>query len=323
MTQPPEAQEVFPLRRIGAGIWRLLCIGISAAALAFVFARVNWHDLVPVMRTTRLALLSLGLVIVVIAIFLQAYRWQICMVNRRQIRYLSLVRATAVSYFFNNFFLSSVGGDIYRAASVFKQIGKTDAVLSLVAVRLTNVWVAALVPAPLLLADSRMLGQRTYRVVFGVSLMAWATLIFLLSVVWALHRGWGANSVNRAPQRMVPTLRTVLAPTNFCFVMGSSAVFAVLTIVVHMFYAAAVGLHVNPLPFAIAVSTVLVLASLPISLNGVGVREIGFVAVLGTLGVPPEKALALCLLSYLGLIILSIVGGVVLLVGLWNARLNS
>jgi hypothetical protein len=103
------------------------------------------------------------------------------------------------------------------------------------------------------------------------------------------------------------------APLTRPVIMGQ-AVLAVLTYFVGMtlVYLAFLAAHSIPLPsftalFAV-VATTAVLSNIPISLNGLGVREQLHVWLLAPLGVPTEVALAISLLTFAHLLVASVLG---------------
>ena len=71
------------------------------------------------------------------------------------------------------------------------------------------------------------------------------------------------------------------------------------------------GLNLRPIDFLATIPAVALLSSLPISIAGWGVRELAMVSVLGMLAVPAESALALSLVLALAGITVSLPGGLV------------
>jgi len=71
------------------------------------------------------------------------------------------------------------------------------------------------------------------------------------------------------------------------------------------------GLNLRPIDFLATIPAVALLSSLPISIAGWGVRELAMVSVLGLLAVPAESALALSLVLALAGIAVSLPGGLV------------
>jgi hypothetical protein len=75
------------------------------------------------------------------------------------------------------------------------------------------------------------------------------------------------------------------------------------------------GLHVPPLYYGVLIPLVSILTLLPISLNGMGLREGGTVLLLAPLGVSDASAVTLSLLIFAVYSAASLLGGVVYLFG--------
>jgi uncharacterized membrane protein YbhN (UPF0104 family) len=85
----------------------------------------------------------------------------------------------------------------------------------------------------------------------------------------------------------------------------------ILVVVVNILNGAALGLNVPTVFYFILIPLVAVATMIPVSLNGLGVREGAFVFFLAQAGVPEDQALSLALL-WLGVIIVSsLIGGLV------------
>ena len=82
-------------------------------------------------------------------------------------------------------------------------------------------------------------------------------------------------------------------------------------IVYHWLVAGAFGLDVPLHVFFLIIPVAIAVMMLPISINGIGVRESIFVLLLGTQGVSQEEGLAYAWLVYAFLLIQGLIGGVV------------
>jgi hypothetical protein len=65
----------------------------------------------------------------------------------------------------------------------------------------------------------------------------------------------------------------------------------------------------------VIVPTVMLFASLPITLNGLGIREIGFVAFLGAQGAPPSVSAVFAFLVFALPLLFALAGGALFLAG--------
>jgi hypothetical protein len=69
------------------------------------------------------------------------------------------------------------------------------------------------------------------------------------------------------------------------------------------------------LAWFVIVPAVMLFAALPVTLNGLGVRELGFVGFLGAQGVPDARATVFALLAFVGTLGFAVAGGVLFLLG--------
>jgi uncharacterized membrane protein YbhN (UPF0104 family) len=96
--------------------------------------------------------------------------------------------------------------------------------------------------------------------------------------------------------------------------LAISIVFQATILTKYYFISRAMGLE--PGFFVIAVITVLViiLTMIPVTIDGIGLRESGFVYLLGLVSVPLEKALLFAFLNYFLMLLIALTGGAVYLV---------
>ena len=84
-----------------------------------------------------------------------------------------------------------------------------------------------------------------------------------------------------------------------------------LVITVSWIMAIGLRLHVSPLWFLVFVPVITLISMIPISLNGMGLREFAFMSLFGAIGVAPESCVALGLISSIVILLSSIPGGIV------------
>ncbi len=84
-----------------------------------------------------------------------------------------------------------------------------------------------------------------------------------------------------------------------------------LVIAVSWIMAIGLRLHVSPVWFLVFVPVITLISMIPISLNGMGLREYAFMSLFGAIGVNTESCIALGLLSSIVIILSSLPGGIV------------
>lgn len=234
-----------------------------------------------------------------------------------------LFRLYLVGSFFNNFLPSMVGGDLVRAYVLGKQIeSHTHSLASVFLERFTGM--IALVSLATL-SFSFNAGMRQEPVVV-VSILAMGGACLLL--VWAVWKPewalWLLRPVekNRHVARVLPTLMQFHDHVSYFkdkpVLVGKAMLYSF-----SFHFLAAVNVYVAcrvlavPLDLYDAVvltPIVLLVASLPLTVNGLGLWEWAFSVYLAQAGLPMDQGLAVALLLRAKNILLSLVGGVLFLI---------
>ena len=91
----------------------------------------------------------------------------------------------------------------------------------------------------------------------------------------------------------------------------------------HVLVARALGLHMPAAYFFLFVPLLAVIVSLPISLNGIGVREGAGIVLFGLVGVDRATAFSLQFTTYLVAVAVSLLGGLVFLARIPRRRAEA
>lgn len=271
--------------------------------------------------------LVLSVLVVGAVLFVGVIRWR--MVLEVHGLHLSWGRATeicAVAHFFNSFLLGSTGGDLMRAYYAARETHhkKTEAVVTVFVDRLVGFWAMLLFAAIMMLPNiSLIASHNTFRAVafFVLSMTIACTVIVGLAFWGGVSKRWpGARAWLRKLPKGVYLEKSLDSCREFgqhpMFVPKSLAISMLLnTLTVIQVWLLAKGMHLNISPVALLmiVPTVVLIAAMPITPSGLGVRENLFVLMLAapSIAVPATSALSLSLLAFAGSLFWSLVGGVV------------
>ena len=135
-------------------------------------------------------------------------------------------------------------------------------------------------------------------------------LAFVATAACVLVLAWRFLAAGRAGGRLVELLRAQTLSTSTFL---RSLAFSVLTVVAWIASVALVGEGLGlevPIQGYLSATPLVALASfLPISVGGVGIREVGYVLLLAGFGASPEECVALGLAQYAALLGVALVGG--------------
>lgn len=294
-----------PRRSSRAKLFFALRVVASATMLALLLTRFDLSVLNPVQRLSSWSWVLMGLSVTLVAVVLATLRWQ------RVLQALdlpsdlqSLLGHVMAGQFVSNFLPSTVGGDVLRVARLSAGNGRPpESFASVVLERLTGFVVLPLITLVALFGNPTLLHLGTAsHLALALSLGTLGVLAVILVVAGnsrlgarlAGHANWlsflgavhlGLDRMRRHPGEAVSVLAAALAYQ--------------LTIVLAAWAAGhALGLNMGWSAAMAFVPIVAIAQVLPLSVNGLGLREGALVLLLAPLGVATGQAVALGLLLY-------------------------
>jgi uncharacterized protein (TIRG00374 family) len=293
---------------------------VTAVLFYFLFRKVNFSEFGETLRNARLNYLLAGFVLLWLGHYMCIFRWRMLM--RPVMPLLSLTDLFSIyciGLFFNLTFPTVVGGDVvkmYYAGRPSKRF-------------------AASFAATFLDRDAGMLAMMLIACVatlfhpisvpgIPVGLIIWgATVAFVLANLAiftpSMHRMLTGFLNRFRLSRLAGRIDTI---SNAFQVMGrhplvliNSLIISIVNqiVAISISWILALGLHIDvPLLYFLAfVPVVTLISMIPISLNGMGLREYAFLSLFGGIGVDREAAVALGLLSSVTIFISAIPGSVI------------
>ncbi len=278
--------------------------------------------MVHTLKTVEFIWLLPGILCVGVTLFVQTERWRILLkVQGIQLGWWRTLWLNMIGAFFNLFLLGSTGGDIVKIFYLIKEVPdkKSSAFLSVVVDRVLGVLGLVLVATVLSFWRFDLLySHPETRRLLGILAIILGSGVAMLMVAFVIERlGWIHLLPKWIPLRMQiielgkafflyaqrtgPVLRAlVISAVGQLFLFGS-------------FYFASLAFrsHLSLLDIFSVLPIVLTIASMPISLSGLGVREGLLQTMLNTLyGTPEAVAVLISFTGFLMIMFWSLVGGV-------------
>ncbi len=230
-------------------------------------------------------------------------------------------RAALTSYFvgvfFNNLLLGNIGGDAIRVLDIRRMSGQASGG---VAATLMDRFIGLLSTCTLALAAYPMIADPRRAWLVSALVPVWLGLVAFLAMGLSRRLGAGVESAlaRFAPARIADacgSLRRsiVVYRDRGALLVGLFALSSVVQLCrILVYWAAGLALGLMPgLIYYICFQPVAaILAALPISVGGVGIRESALVALFSGAGAERELSLAMSVLGYLAGIVASLLGGV-------------
>jgi uncharacterized protein (TIRG00374 family) len=325
MSASPEASSdrADPAATPSSLVSTVIKIVVTVALYAAVFYKVDADKMWSHLQTVRAGWVMVGILAYVAGQWLSAWRWWLLLRPvQLTVPYLRMVGFYFIGMFFNHFLPTIVGGDAVKAILLARETGaparstmsvfmeRNVGLLALLAIAT----LAAFVAPPVAVKGVSLL-HLTLLLSFGfivtnvvlANRRAYHLIDYLVALTPLSHIRSRAASLYEA---VVPYLqrrsRGVLAVA-----VGQSLLFQGVVILVVFLNARALATDV-PLPaLAVFVPLISLAGMLPISVNGLGIREALYVLLFGRIGVPGDVAVSLALLYVVVTLAASLPGGVV------------
>ncbi len=309
----------------------LLKLTVSALLIWFLFRfrDVSSSTLLEVVESPRWGLLAAALGVFLVSALAGAAQWGwILRTSGLPTRGRELVRLYLVGMFFNNFLLGNVGGDAVKVVDLGRREGDTvkvfcgtalDRLVGLCALTVLALGAfAAAAAAGLALPPVLPLVLALVVWTGGLAVLLSGRVSELVST-WLRRLPWPAVADRFAQfvgEFRLYRSRPAWLGRVFLLALGVQA----LRVATHVIVAYGLGLHLGGdqvLQLFVLVPLLGILIALPISLNGLGLREVAAADLFVAAGVVAldAQAVAVEFLAYLVQVLVSLVGGVLFLVG--------
>jgi hypothetical protein len=290
---------------------------VSGLLIAMVLRNIDLDSL-----TGQLAGQSRGWLIAAAAVTaaqipLAGLRWdQVIRGLGAKVRIEAVVRVTYIGTFFNSWLLGNFGGDVARAIlAPDGGIGRTRIVYSVLFDRVATLAGLGLTILPVIVLNVGPLARSMPLVAsLAVAAVPFAGLTALGLMAPALGRRTNAAML-RVGELGLSWRRLCEAPARLGGALAIGAVSQVAIAAVAYSLARAQHLDVSFVDFLILIPPVVLLAALPISVGGWGVRENAMIIAMAPLGVMAGSALLISVQAALLANLVSLPGGI-----LWLAR---
>ena len=309
-----------------------LKVVVSVALFWWLFHRLQWSTIGPTLGHARPGWVAAAALLLFASHLLASYQWgRLLRAAGITLPFWKIVSYYHVGLFFNNFLPANVGGDLARTLDASRTGASRATALSTVlldrilgTVALGGIAVLTTLPAidhfHLVAAYAGVLAFFLISVVMLRAILEPRVLAALEGVLRRVGLGRLSPTLDELAERMAAFRGQ---RRLFLEVLAVALVVQVMRIGVHVLFAQALGVHVPTAYFFLFVPLLAVIVSLPISLNGIGVREGAGMLLFGLVGLDRTHAFALQFGTYLVAVGVSLLGGLVFLARIPSRRARS
>ncbi len=316
------AKIIFFLKRNKKKIFSFLRIAVSITLIAFLI-KTQFKDiqsLIKILKTVSIPWLILSASTHIFGIWITAVRWKILLHTQKiNISTRSLTSTVLIGFFFNNFLPSTIGGDVFRTYDVAKKANKplgTSASI-IVVERFSGIISAATYAVIALFLGFTAIGGQSIIIpiiIFFVICLMLGFIIINPSILRLEKLVKKIKFLGKLKQKLSNTYNTFLSFKRYKMALVKVLIYSFLLqfAVILNYYLAAKSLNINLslTTFIFIVPVVAIIAMIPISIGGIGLRENSIVYIMVAMGVGNEKAALCSLILFAMLIFVGIIGGI-------------
>jgi len=300
----------------------LVRIIISVSLIVFL-VKTQFKDIrsaLEIIKSVNKPLLILSLSTHIFGIWITAVRWNTLLGTQKvNLGTTTLTLTVLIGFFFNNFLPTSIGGDVFRTYDAAKKANipiETSASIIIVE-RFSGVISASTYAIIALFLGFTAIGNRSFIIPVIIFFIICIIIAFLILNPSILRLNKLINKIKflkKVKEKLANIYFTFLSFKKFKWVLVRVLIYSFLlqfAVILNYFLAAkSLGINLNLTAFIFIVPVVTIIAMVPISIGGIGIRENTLVFIITAMGVGSEQAAICALLIFLMLIFIGIIGGI-------------
>lgn len=296
---------------------RIIQLLVSIGGFAYIFYKIPLKEVIDNWNIGMTPWILAMLVAATLVMAIQANRWKGLSVQGPEIPFKTYYAYTAMGYFFNNLLPTGFGGDAVKSLAFGKKFNQTSQSVSAVLLAriqgLLAMFLCFFIALPFALSKAEI--PLVYTLIMTAASLA--CVIFILLCLFSdklpipqfisnkfsfIGKLQNSLSIYRKHKKQI-----LLSSLDSLWLQ-------LLTLFIAYAYFRAVGVDIDISILVVFTSITIVISMVPISLNGIGVREGTQVALFtGILGIPAPVVLSAGLLGYIPLLFQAAQGAVVLI----------
>lgn len=303
------------LKKISPKLFFVIKLIVTLVLCYVIIKNVDWANIWESLKNTNIYWITAAFILMILNVYVSAYKWKIHLdVHKINFSFNQLSKFYYIGAFFNNFLPTTVGGDGYRVYKTFQDDkSKAGPFVAVVMERVTGM-IALIILGVIgaviaYISDKDQLSE--YLLLAGSGIL----LVLLVAVLAVKYKGEKLKelSLKYLPQKMnslIERLTDYKGQTyNIFLIVLISVIFNLMLIASRIFLLFSVNETCTFFQMAIVLAGSNIIALIPISINGIGLRDGSFVYLLTYYGVSYDPSVLVAVLIRILNIPLSLIGG--------------
>lgn len=298
---------------------QLLKILISAGLVVLLLRQIGLGEIWHLFRQANVWWIAAAFILFSLSHVLGSFQWHLLLkAEGVQLVWKKVLSFYYTGLFFNNFLISGLGGDLFRMYDIRKVSKDGKAAVSTVlldrAIGLFVMSSFSILSAPWLV--SKLSHGARLQLPLLLLLSGWILILlfffnhqFNRPFVWMIRKIIPAKIYTKASDVYYQIHEFGKHPVLFLKVIGISTIVQCCRILTHYLLALALGVSISPVYFFLFIPIIAIMAALPISMGGLGVREQTGVLLFVAVGMFESEAVSMEFLAYIVAVMTSLPGG--------------
>lgn len=301
--------------------WLKLAVGILIVVILLLF-KVNAKDIGRTIQDSNLLWIVAAGALHIIGLLLSAYRWQVLLsVHDVKAPLWDLIQSYLIGGFFNNFLPTRVGGDVYRMVDSKRYSGTLLRPFAVIIVeRLSGIYGLLLIGVAAVSLYPRFHEVRALAI--ALFALAIGGLLAILVFYGSERFGeWLKRMASKLPAKFSAHILGIFdafwhfskskSVVLYAFFLGLLLQFNV--ILYYFFIAQGLGMNLSLMEASIVMPILICIQLLPLTPNGIGVREFSYIYLMKPFGVSEAQAVAFSIWDYVLTFAYGLIGGILYL----------
>jgi glycosyltransferase 2 family protein len=309
-----------PRRKLNPVTFSLkLIVSLSILALILIF-KTSIKEVLNVLKTVNIWWLAVSFSLHGLGLLISAIRWQILVKAQGDSAPLSfLIKSYLVGNFFNTILPSRIGGDVVRiwdGSRYSKTVLKSSAII--LVERLSGIVVLFLFAfgaAIFRLDMAQNIPVIWVSLVIGFSGLAAILFFFTPLIEKIINKIPSKGFLKKIIQKTIEFRSTIIFYKTKKTALSKAFVWAFLlqaNVILHFFLIGkALHLNIKFIDYLVFIPIVMIIQLIPITINGLGLREGAYIEIFEFYGIAPESAFSFALIDVAFMLIIGVIGAII------------
>ncbi|HZX10873.1 MAG TPA: lysylphosphatidylglycerol synthase transmembrane domain-containing protein [Acidobacteriota bacterium] len=309
-----------PRRKLNPVTFSLkLIVSLSILALILIF-KTSIKEVLNVLKTVNIWWLAVSFSLHGLGLLISAIRWQILVKAQGDSAPLSfLIKSYLVGNFFNTILPSRIGGDVVRiwdGSKYSKTVLKSSAII--LVERLSGIVVLFLFAfgaAIFRLDMAQKIPVIWVSLVIGFSGLVAILFFFTPFIEVIINKIPSKGFLKKIIQKTIEFRSTIIFYKTKKSALFKAFVWAFLlqaNVILHFFLIGkALHLNIKFIDYLVFIPIVMIIQLIPITINGLGLREGAYIEIFEFYGIAPESAFSFALIDVAFMLIIGVIGAII------------